>query len=397
MSEIRKDSKGRRLATGESQDKDGRYRYKYNDVFGKRKSVYSWRLTESDPYQKGKRKDISLREKEKEVEKALRNAVATNGGNMTVLELVQKYISQKRGVKHNTQANYNFVINVIKKEDFGARRIDTIKLSDAKTWLIKLQDDGRGYSSIHSIRGVVRPAFQMAVDDDLINKNPFEFQLATVVVNDSVTREAITRKQQREFLRFIKEDKHFSKYYDGIYILFYTGLRVSEFVGLTINDIEFDKERIKVDHQLQRTRNMEYEILTPKTEKGERYVPMQKDVADCFRRIIQNRKHPKIEPMIDGYSGFLFLDKNDMPMVALHWEKYFQHIREKYNSIYKVQMPCITPHVCRHTFCSNMAKSGMNPKTLQYIMGHSDIGVTLNTYTHLQFEDALVEMKKVVG
>lgn len=380
MSEIRKDSKGRRLATGESQDKDGRYRYKYNDVFGKRKSVYSWRLTESDPYPKGKRKDISLREKEKEVEKALRNAVATNGGNMTVLELVQKYISQKRGVKHNTQANYNFVINVIKKEDFGARRIDTIKLSDAKTWLIKLQDDGRGYSSIHSIRGVVRPAFQMAVDDDLINKNPFEFQLATVVVNDSVTREAITRKQQREFLRFIKEDKHFSKYYDGIYILFYTGLHVSEFVGLTINDIEFDKERIKVDHQLQRTRNMEYEILTPKTEKGERYVPMQKDVADCFRRIIQNRKHPKIEPMIDGYSGFLFLDKNDMPMVALHWEKYFQHIREKYNSIYKVQMPCITPHVCRHTFCSNMAKSGMNPKTLQYIMGHSDIGVTLKLY-----------------
>ena len=397
MSEIRKDSKGRRLATGESQDKDGRYRYKYNDAFGKRKSVYSWRLTESDPYPKGKRKDISLREKEKEVEKALRNAVATSGGNMTVLELVQKYISQKRGVKHNTQANYNFVINVIKKEDFGAKRIDKIKLSDAKTWLIKLQDDGRGYSSIHSIRGVVRPAFQMAVDDDLINKNSFEFQLATVVVNDSVTREAITRKQQREFLRFIKEDKHFCKYYDGIYILFHTGLRVSEFVGLTINDIEFDKERIKVDHQLQRTRNMKYEILTPKTEKGERYVPMQKDVADCFRRIIQNRKHPKIEPMIDGYSGFLFLDKNDMPMVALHWEKYFQHIREKYNSIYKVQMPCITPYVCRHTFCSNMAKSGMNPKTLQYIMGHSDIGVTLNTYTHLQFEDALVEMKKVVG
>ncbi len=397
MSGIRRDNKGRKLVTGESQDKDGRYRYKYNDTFGKRKSVYSWRLTESDPYPKGKRKDISLREKEKVVEKALCDAVSTNGGNMTVLELVQRYISQKRGVKYNTLVNYNFVLNVIKKEEFGARRIDTIKLSDAKTWLIKLQDNGRGYSSIRSIRGVIRPAFQMAVDDDLIRKNPFEFQLATVVVNDSVTREAITRKQQREFLRFIKEDKHFCKYYDGVYILFNTGLRISEFVGLTVNDIEFDKQRIKVDHQLQRTHSMEYEILTPKTEKGERYVPMKEDVADCFRRIIQNRKHPKIEPMVDGYSGFLFLDKNDMPMVALHWEKYFQHIREKYNSIYKVQIPCVTPHVCRHTFCSNMAKSGMNPKTLQYIMGHSDIGVTLNTYTHLQFEDALIEMKKVEG
>ena len=92
-------------------------------------------------------------------------------------------------------ANYNFVINVIKKEKFGASRIDKVKLSDAKEWFIKLQSDGRGYSFIHSIRGVIRPAFQMAVDDDLIRKNPFEFQLCTVVVNDSVTREAITRKQ----------------------------------------------------------------------------------------------------------------------------------------------------------------------------------------------------------
>lgn len=62
--------------------------------------------------------------------------------------------------------------------------------------------------------------------------------------------------------------------------------------------------------------------------------------------------------------------------------------KQKYNNIYRVQMPKATPHVCRHIFCSNMAKSGMNPKSLQYIMGHSDISVTLNTYTHVKFEDA---------
>lgn len=101
--------------------------------------------------------------------------------------------------------------------------------------------------------------------------------------------------------------------------------------------------------------------------------------------------------MVDVYSVFLFLDKNGRPMVALHWEKYFQHIREKYNKIYRVQMPKVTPHVCRHTFCSNMAKSGMNPKTLQYITGHSDISVTLNVYTHLNYDDAEEEMQKVVG
>ena len=60
-----------------------------------------------------------------------------------------------------------------------------------------------------------------------------------------------------------------------------------------------------------------------------------------------------------------------------------------------VKAMMITPHVCRHTYCSNMAKAGMNPKTLQYLMGHSDITVTLDTYTHLGLEDAAEEMKRL--
>ena len=398
MSEVRRDNKGRKLFNGESQRKDGKYEYKYQDAWGKRKTVYSWKLTPTDRVPAGKRDDISLREKIKQIQKDLNSNITPDGGNFTVLELVEKYISQKTGVRHNTRSNYNFVVNVIKKEAFGQKRIDKIKVSDAKEWLIKMQQiDGRGYSSIHTIRGVVRPAFQMAVDDDLLVKNPFEFQLNTVVVNDSVTREAITRKQERDFLEFVKNDKHFCKYYDGIYILFNTGLRISEFVGLTKKNLDFENNRIIVDHQLQRTRDMKYIIEDTKTESGERMVPMTPEVKEAFQRILASRKNPKVEPMVDGYSGFLYLDKNGRPMVALHWEKYFQHIREKYNKIYRVQMPKVTPHVCRHTFCSNMAKSGMNPKTLQYIMGHSDISVTLNVYTHLNYDDAEEEMQKVVG
>ena len=398
MSEVRRDNKGRKLFNGESQRKDGKYEYKYQDAWGKRKTVYSWKLTPTDRVPAGKRDDISLREKIKQIQKDLNSNITPDGGNFTVLELVEKYISQKTGVRHNTRSNYNFVVNVIKKEAFGQKRIDKIKVSDAKEWLIKMQQiDGRGYSSIHTIRGVVRPAFQMAVDDDLLVKNPFEFQLNTVVVNDSVTREAITRQQERDFLEFVKNDKHFCKYYDGIYILFKTGLRISEFIGLTKKNLDFENNRIIVDHQLQRTRDMKYIIEDTKTESGERMVPMTPEVKEAFQRILANRKNPKVEPMVDGYSGFLYLDKNGRPMVALHWEKYFQHIREKYNKIYRVQMPKVTPHVCRHTFCSNMAKSGMNPKTLQYIMGHSDISVTLNTYTHLNYDDAEEEMQKVVG
>ena len=396
MSEKRRDKKGRILHNGEMQMPDGRYRFKYPDSDGKEHVVYSWRLDHNDPTPVGKKRTASLREMEKQIQADLFDNIASNGGNMTVLEIVEKYIGTRTGVRPTTSAGYKTVVNVLKKDSFGKKRIDTVRKSDAKTWLIKLQKkDGRGFSSIHSIRGVLRPAFQLAVDDDLIRKNPFQFQLVDVIVNDSVRREAISREDERKFLKFVKEDPHFCKYYEGIYILFHTGLRISEFCGLTLGDIDFENHKINVDHQLQKRGSVGYYIEDTKTECGTRVLPMKPDVEECFRKIIENRNPPKVEPMVDGKSGFLYFDKDGSIMYSLHWEHYFKHIVDKYNSIYKLQMPKVTPHVCRHTYCSNMAKSGMNPKTLQYLMGHSEISVTLNVYTHVGFEDAVAEIARL--
>ena len=136
-------------------------------------------------------------------------------------------------------------------------------------------------------------------------------------------------------------------------------------------------------------------IETTKTDAGTRVLPITEDVAQMFQAIIEDRNAPKVEKSIDGYSGFLFCDDNGMPLVAMHWQHCFNHMVGRYNDIYRVQMPNITPHVCRHTYCSNMAKSGMNPKTLQYLMGHSDISVTMNVYTHIGFDDAEEELKRM--
>ena len=89
------------------------------------------------------------------------------------------------------------------------------------------------------------------------------------------------------------------------------------------------------------------------------------------------------------------LDKNDPTPKGRKRDLSLRENVEKYNKIYRIPMPKVTPHVCRHTFCSNMEKSGMNPETLQYIMGHSDISVTLNVYTHVQFDDAQAELLRV--
>lgn len=155
-----------------------------------------------------------------------------------------------------------------------------------------------------------------------------------------------------------------------------------------------ENRTINIDHQLQKTGTLVY-IETTKTYAGIRVIPMQNDVYECFQNILANRNPPRIELMIDGYSGFLCFDKGGKSMVAKHWEKYFQHAVEKYNSIYRVELPKITPHVCRHTYCSNMEKSGMNPRVIQYSMRHSDISVTVNTYTHLKLDDAREEDEKL--
>ena len=281
----------------------------------------------------GKRTDSSLREKERKVQSLQMQGIT--GSKLTVLELVERYLSLKTGVKHNTLANYNFVVNILKKEEFSHKKVDDVKLSDAKIFLIKLQRDGRGYSSIHSIRGVLRPAFQMAVDDDLILKNPFGFELGTILVNDSQKREAVSLEDEARFLEFVKNDPHYNRYYDAFYILFKTGLRISEFCGLTVRDLDFKNEVIRIDHQLQRTRDMKYVIEDTKTSSGTRIIPMTEEVYECFKRIVENRKKPKKEPVIDGYKGFLFLDKKDMPEVALHWEKHFEWALAKHNRIYK--------------------------------------------------------------
>ena len=391
---IRRDSKHRVLRAGESIRADGKYQFKYH-IDGKPHFVYSWKLEPTDKLPAGKKPCLSLRELEKQIGYDLESQLDPMRKNITVSELVERYLSTKTGAKHSTVANYNFVRNILKNEPFGERKIAEIKTSDAKLFLIKMQQDGKGYSTVKTVRGVLRPAFQMAVDDDILNKNPFGFQLAGVVVNDSHTRSAITKEQMRQFLKFVHDDNCYCKYYEVVYILFHTGMRISEFCGLTLRDIDLKKRIVNIDHQLQRTSDMRYVIESTKTNAGTRKLPITEDVARCFRAIIEDREPPQREKFIDGYAGFLFYDKDGNPLVAMHWEHRFNNMVKRYNEIYRVQMPNITPHICRHTYCSNMAKSGMNPKTLQYLMGHSDIGVTLNTYTHLGLEDAAGELKRM--
>lgn len=195
----------------------------------------------------------------------------------------------------------------------------------------------------------------------------------------------------------MKADQHYSQYYDAIYILFHTGLRISEFAGLTLSDVDMEQRKITVDHQLLRDKEHGYYISGTKTTSGQREIPMTPDVHSCFRRLIADRPQPKVAQIIDGKCGFFFLNRKGQPLTGQDWSNLFRNIWAKFSKANEMKMPKVTAHVCRHTFCSDMARSGMNPKALQYIMGHANVSVTLDTYTHVGYEDAVREMLRVAG
>ena len=126
------------------------------------------------------------------------------------------------------------------------------------------------------------------------------------------------------------------------------------------------------------------------------YKTMSDEVYQAFQNILKHRRKQK-NLVIDGYSVFLFINRNGNPQVAVNYETVFRKLVDKYNSKHEEPLPKITPHVMRHTFCTRLANAGMNPKALQYVMGHSNITITLNLYTHASLETVKSELQRFVA
>lgn len=394
MSEKRRDNKNRILQTGESQRKDGRYVYKYVDNFRKTRFVYAWKLVSTDKTPPGKRNDVSLREKEMRIRKDLYDGIDSFGRSMTVSELYQKHISQNANVRPNTSDARNYLLDKLQKDVLGLCPINKVKLADAKEWVLRCQKNGFSYKSIKNHKRSLSAAFHTAVQNDYIRKNPFDFDIRDVIKDNSDSKTALSKTQQNSLLKFIKNDPVYCKNYDEIVIFLGTGLRVSELCGLTKNDIDFKNRVITVNHQLLKNTKLGYYVAPPKTKSSYRQIYMTNKVFKAFKRIVDNQLNNKFK--LSGLTDFLFINKNGKPKTVTSYDALFRRIIQKYEKCQDIKLPeSVTPHTLRHTFCTNMANAGMNPKSLQYIMGHSSVSMTLNYYSHTSFDVAKEEMKRV--
>lgn len=395
MSEKRRDNKNRILQTGESQRKDGRYAYKYVDGYGKPQFVYAWKLVPTDKTPAGKRDDISLREKEKQIRKDLDDGIDTKGGKMTVLELYDKRINQNANVKEATVLNRNQLRNILENDAFGRMAIEKVKMSDAKEWLIRLRKNGYAYSTVKNHKRSMSAVFYIAVVDDCIRKNPFHFDIRELIENDTEPSIPLSKEQEKAFLDFVQHHKRYCKFYDDFLVLLGTGLRISELCGLTLNDLDFNNQLIDVNHQLVGNKKSGFSITSPKTQKSYRQIPMSKTVYQALQNILAR---PRPEPYeIDGHKDFIFFNHRGVPRNSKSYRGALDKIVEKYEETDGIELPTISPHIFRHTFCTNMANKGMNPKALQYIMGHKNIKITLDYYAHATSASAKEEMERVMA
>lgn len=413
MAVKRKDNKGRILRDGESQREDGRYMYRYVDSSGKRKTEYSWRLVETDAHPANKKKDLSLREKEVEIQKDLIDRIDTNGSSITLNELFERYIKTKRRLKQNVKDNYMLMFDKhIKAEYIGNMQIKAINKIDVLNTYEAMAESGLSNGSIHIMHNnILFPTLQLAVDNDWLRKNPAKDCIKEYPYDPLNKREALSIKEQNNFVNFISNDKVYVKYLPIVLLILETALRRGEALGLTWDNVDFNTGVIRVDHQLHyHSVNGKYNIRvgSPKTDFANRVIPLSQKAIAVLKSVRENDYFNSISSKIKigGYRNFVFLNsrKNNviiprqfgdaLTAACTKYNKKEKELAEKEGREPEL-LPMITPHILRHTACTRMAELGVDVKVLQTVMGHKKIDMTMNIYNHADLNRIKKEFEKI--
>lgn len=390
----RKDKSRVVLRTGEIQRKDGTYQYSWTDKNKKRRYVYARTLD-------------NLREKEEQIAKDISDGIKAEARYTTVNELYTLWKDLKRGLKDNTFENYKYMYETFVRKQIGDKRISMLKKSDIKRFYNYLADErGLKPATIDNIHTVLHQILDMAVDDDYIRNNPSNNVLKELKqshIFKTEKRRGLTRPEQELFLSYLKETPSVQNWYPVFAVMVGTGLRVGELTGLRWCDVDIEEGTIDVNHTLvyydHRTsegkRGCYFNVNTPKTEAGNRQVPMLDFVKEAFlmEKERQDMLDVHCEATVDGYTDFIFINRFGQPQHQSTLNKAIRRIIRDCNDEQflkddnpKVLLPHFSCHSLRHTFTTRMCEAGVNVKVIQDTLGHKDISTTLNIYTDVTKE-----------
>lgn len=392
MAKRRKDRSGRVLKEGESQRKDGSYDYRWRTSDGKRRSIYAKTLDE-------------LREKKEELMHDKTYGIRTDGENVTINDMFELWKQVKRGLKDNTYQNYIYMYTQFVEPEIGQLKVKNIKRSDIRRFYNMMADErGLKMSTIDNIHTVLHQVLDLAVEDYYIRNNPSDNalkELKQVRNSDADKRKALTIDEQKIFMDFLSKNKRYEHWKPIFEVMLGTGLRVGEVTGLRWEDIDLEERTISVNHTLVYYNHAEngcyFGINTPKTKAGQRIIPMLDNVREAFIREREFQKEAGIlcKADIDGYTDFIFINRFGNVQHQGTLNKALRRIMRDCNQeiIEKaknkkdiVLLPKFSCHVLRHTFATRLNEAGLNMKVIQDVLGHADIGTTMNIYTDVTKE-----------
>ena len=410
MSKTRRDSQGRTLRKGESMRKyDKMYIYTYTDPFGKRSRVYSKDL-------------ITLREKEEQLLKDQMDGLDVYlAGKATVNFVFDRYINTKTEIRETTFSGYTYTYNHFVRNEFGKRKIADIKYSDVLNFYLNLLEVyNMTIASVENVHTVLHPTFQLAVRDDIIRNNPSDGVMAELKKKKygrtSGVRHALTLEEQRVFLGYLEKEKH-RRWKPLFTVMFGTGCRIGEIIGLTWDDLDMEKRLITIKRNVtyyprhRETYKCEYAVSLPKTDAGIRTIPMFDEVYEAFveESKMQMQLGVRCKQMVDGVGDFVFCNRFGNLHNPQAVNRAIKRIREDYNAeeVIKakrqhrdpVLVPSFSCHITRHTFCSRLCESDTNLKVIQSVMGHADISTTMDIYaevTDQKKKDAFEDLSQKV-
>ena len=423
MAKARLDKKGRKLNTGEYQNADGRYVYHYTDKNGKKCKAYSWCLTSTDKPPKGKKCDKCLRVIEAEIAADKLKGIDTQTAKKRTLdEQFEIFLNSKKAkVKQNTLTNYKYMYSKFIQPKFGKRKINTILYSDVNSYYqFLLTEQNFKVSTLENIHTILYPLFKLAIRDDIISKNPCEGLLAEYKtdkrqIGKSTIRHSFTRTQQDSFLGFVNANlDKYERWYNLLVFFIGTACRVSEVCGLTWDNVDFTKNQITIDHQLDYGANeqgkFEKRIETPKSKAGYRTIPINPDVKAVLLEEWQRQKKQGLicRDTISGVkvidkdgnteectlTDFVFLNRFGDCLLPGSTNKAFERIRNAYNEYERQlakeenrepqEIPHFSNHHLRHTGCTRFCENVNDIAAIGSVMGHSDIQTTANIYNEVQ-------------
>ena len=311
-----------------------------------------------------------------------------------------RYIESKCELRTSTRSNYIYMYNKYIRTTLGGHVLADLKYSTILDFYKELIfKNGFKPNSMEIIHTILHPIFTRAVRDGLIRSNPAAGAMKEIKNlkewKNKPQRHSLTKAQQEAFMSYVENSKTNRKWANAFTVLFWTGLRIGEFSGLTWDDCDFKKDVINVSRTLlyRPTKNgkSEYKINEPKTKSGTRTIPMLEPVR---KALLEEKKRQEKEGtagmVIDGYSNWVFTNRFGLVMRPSSINRAIDRIVEEYNKeeMEKAEaesrdpelLPEFSAHTMRHTFCTRMCEVESRVKIIQTIMGHSDIETTMNIY-----------------